>query len=115
MKRITALFTAIVMAIMTLSISVTADTFGSAPSSEIWDGSVDTSWYTGDKEVYDIGTASELAGLSELVNNGHCMQGIVINLTNKICNGNANTICFFLVGITDFLAFKQKKQSITER
>ena len=36
-------------------------------SEKIWDGSVDTSWYTADSAIYEIGTASELAGLAKLV------------------------------------------------
>ena len=36
-------------------------------SEKIWDGSVDTSWYTAGSAIYEIGTASELAGLAKLV------------------------------------------------
>lgn len=53
-------------------------------SANEWDGSVDTSWYTGNKDSYDISTASQLAGLAELVNNGNIFRNITINLTKDI-------------------------------
>lgn len=38
---------------------------------EVWDGSIDTSWYVdNEKDTYEISTASELAGLAKLVNEG---------------------------------------------
>lgn len=38
---------------------------------EVWDGSIDTSWYADNKkDTYEISTASELAGLAKLVNEG---------------------------------------------
>ena len=33
---------------------------------DTWDGTADTSWYTGDKTEYDIGSAAALAGVSQL-------------------------------------------------
>ncbi len=64
--------------------SVTA----SAESVHIWDGTADTSWYTGDKDTYEIYTAEQLAGLSKLVNevaDENRFMGITINLMNDIC------------------------------
>lgn len=80
MKKLTSFFLALVIAITTFSLPVSA----ASSTPPIWDGSVDTSWYTGDKDSYDIVTASQLAGLSELVNSGYSMEGIVINLKDDI-------------------------------
>lgn len=49
-----------------------------------WNGKVDTSWYTGDKESYDISTPEQLAGLAELVNKGNPFFNTTINLTEDI-------------------------------
>lgn len=50
----------------------------------IWDGSVDTSWYTGNKKSYNISTAAQLAGLAKLVNSENSFDGIIINLKKDI-------------------------------
>ncbi|MDR1043437.1 MAG: metallophosphoesterase [Clostridiales Family XIII bacterium] len=41
-----------------------------SPDADVWDGSVDTSWYVGHEadETYEIDTAAKLAGLSALTN-----------------------------------------------
>ena len=54
---------------------------------EVWDGSVDTDWYTNDPEAdgaYHISTAAELAGLAKLVNEGNTFDGTTIKLTQDI-------------------------------
>ena len=53
-------------------------------SKSVWDGSVDTEWYTGDKDSYDIKNAAQLAGLAKLVNSGESMKGITFNLRTDI-------------------------------
>jgi len=80
MKKITSIFLSLTIAVTTFIFPSTAETL----NSEIWDGSVDTSWYTGNEESYYISTPSQLAGLSALVNSGHSMEGILINLTSDI-------------------------------
>ncbi len=56
----------------------------SEPQADIWDGSVDTSWYNGSYTEFTITTAEELAGLAELVNSGNSMSGKTIYLGNSI-------------------------------
>ena len=79
MKKLTALLMAIVMAVTVFAVPTSA-----AKVQTIWDGSVDTSWYTGDKNEYNISTPAQLAGLSKLVNEGNSMKGIMFNLTNDL-------------------------------
>lgn len=80
MKKLVALLLALVIAVTTLAIPTSAAT----AKPKIWSGKSDTSWYTGDKDSYDISTAEQLAGLSELVGKGNSMSGVVFNLTNDI-------------------------------
>ncbi len=71
---------------------LTGSTSGDAPvadapssgSTHIWDGTADTSWYTGDKESYDISTPEQLAGLAKLTHGGNAFKGIIVNLVNDI-------------------------------
>ncbi len=51
---------------------------------DLWDGSVDTAWYTGDATEYTISTAAELAGLAEIVNGGNNLHGVTINLAGDV-------------------------------
>ena len=54
---------------------------------EVWDGSVNTDWYTNGPETdgaYHISTAAELAGLAKLVNEGNTFSGKTIKLTQDI-------------------------------
>ncbi|MBQ8780698.1 MAG: fibronectin type III domain-containing protein [Oscillospiraceae bacterium] len=76
MKRIISLVMVLALALSMCTVPVSA-----AKTSKVWDGSADTSWYTGKKRSYDISTPSQLAGLSKLVNGGNSMSGVVINLT----------------------------------
>ena len=75
--------TRLISIIITLALALSMCTVpvGAAKTTKVWDGSVDTSWYTGKKTSYDISKPSQLAGLSELVNSGKSMEGITINLT----------------------------------
>lgn len=62
-------------------------TTGVTSPTRIWNGTVDKSWYTGDKTSYDISTPEQLAGFSELVRDGaHAdrFRGITINLVSDI-------------------------------
>lgn len=52
-----------------------------------WDGTTDISWYDGEKEVYHINSAEQLAGLAELVNGGTSFKKKTVKLTvNVILN-----------------------------
>ena len=58
-----------------------------AATEKVWDGTVDTSWYTGDKESYDISTPEQLAGLAKLCDKAaheDRFRGVTINLTADI-------------------------------
>lgn len=46
----------------------------------VWDGSADTSWYTGDAQKYVLENAEQLAGLASLVNGGSDFAGITVTL-----------------------------------
>ena len=51
----------------------------------IWDGSTkDTAWYNGTSTSFSLSTAAELAGLTELVNNGNNFEGKTITPLNDI-------------------------------
>jgi len=53
----------------------------------VWDGTADTSWYTGDRDSYDISTAEQLAGFAQLCDEAaheDRFRGVTINLTADI-------------------------------
>lgn len=54
------------------------------PSADVWDGSIDTSWYNSTDTEFTIYTAEQLAGLAQLVNNGNTFSGKTIYLGNNI-------------------------------
>lgn len=55
-----------------------------AATVEVWDGSVDTSWYNWRDMYFEISNAKQLAGLAQLVNQGIQMGGKTFKLTNDI-------------------------------
>ena len=64
-----------------------------AAQSKVWNRKVDTSWFTGDRDRYDISTAEQLAGLAKLVNemkHEDQFNGITINLTQDIVLNKTN-------------------------
>lgn len=46
----------------------------------VWDGTADTSWYTGDAQSYVLQSAEQLAGLADLVNGGNDFAGVTVTL-----------------------------------
>ena len=58
--------------------------------SAVWSGEIDTSWYTGDKDSYDIYTAEELAGINKLCWDEITFEGITINLKSDIKLNDTN-------------------------
>jgi len=58
----------------------------------IWDGTVDSTWYTANKSVtnYTIKTAKQLAGLAAVVNSGITFQGKTITLDSNIALNDTN-------------------------
>ena len=54
------------------------------PSADVWDGSIDTSWYNSTDTEFTIYTAEQLAGLAQLVNNGNTFSGKTVYLGNNI-------------------------------
>ena len=67
----------------------------SAPEVELWDGTVDTSWYNDSDYEFIINTAEELAGLAYLVNAGNNFYGKTIYLG---CNLDLNGIEWTPIG-----------------
>lgn len=54
-------------------------------SGDIWDGTVETSWYDSEESIYKIETSEQLAGLVKLVNeNGETFEDKTIILMNDI-------------------------------
>lgn len=53
-------------------------------TADVWDGTADTSWYTGTETTYEIDSAEALAGLSKLAAEGNTFQGISLNLTTDV-------------------------------
>ena len=51
---------------------------------DIWDGTIDTSWYNSGRTEFHISSPAELAGLAELVNDGKSMSGQTFVLDNDI-------------------------------
>lgn len=82
-KKTIAVAISMVLITLTSPLSLTADNSASAET-EIWDGTYDTSWYDEEEKELHISTAEELAGLAELVNAGHTMEGQTIYLDNDI-------------------------------
>lgn len=59
---------------------VTKKMTAKAATVEVWDGSVDTSWYDREAKSFKISNASQLAGLAQLVNRGETMYGKKLQL-----------------------------------
>ncbi len=53
-------------------------------TTQVWDGSTDTSWYDSSETELHISTAEELAGLAAIVNGGKSMEGQTIIIDNDI-------------------------------
>ena len=73
--------------IFTLFLFITLCTILPAAGQTVWNGTVDTDWYTNGPEAdgaYHISTAAELAGLAQLVNEGNTFDGNTIKLTQDI-------------------------------
>ena len=73
--------------IFTLFLFITLCTILPAAGQTVWNGTVDTDWYTNGPETdgaYHISTAAELAGLAQLVNEGNTFDGNTIKLTQNI-------------------------------
>ena len=79
-KKFTALLLSALM-VFTLLPPMTAQAEG---SSAIWDGTADTSWYNESESIFEISTAEQLAGLSQLVNSGTSFYQKTIKLTQNI-------------------------------
>lgn len=57
---------------------------GIEKTTDIWDGTVDISWYDPTKSSFKISSAAQLAGLAFLVNSGNTFSGKTIYLTVNI-------------------------------
>ena len=56
----------------------------SGKAQTIWNGNSDISWYNASLSSFNISTPEQLAGLSQLVNNGTSFSGKTVNLTADI-------------------------------
>ena len=86
-KRILSLCMALALCLGLLpTTALAADGGVSTTSVSWWDGTADTSWYTGHESDsdYTITSAAELAGLAQLVNGGDDFSGKTITLTVNI-------------------------------
>ena len=63
---------------------IPATAFAAEEEPDTWDGTADTSWYTGDKTEYDIGSAAALAGVSQLAAGENTFKGVALNLTTDV-------------------------------
>lgn len=92
LKKAVSLLLSGAMAVnMLFTCALTANAAGTnnkkVSAARIWNGKADTSWFTGEKDTYDISTAEQLAGFAQLVQDGADegqFGGITINLTNDI-------------------------------
>jgi len=55
-----------------------------ASEKSVWDGSVDTSWYSDEIGSFDISTPQQLAGFAQLVNEGKTFQNKKVSLVSDI-------------------------------
>jgi hypothetical protein len=62
---------------------------GKAQTSDVWDGTSDTTWYNTTDTLFQLTTAEQLAGLAVMVNNGNSFQGKTIELMNDVDIGGA--------------------------
>lgn len=69
---------------------------------DIWDGSVDVSWYNTTDKEFSLSSAEQLAGLAQLVNEGNTFEGITIKLAVSI---NLAGLEWTPIGISTNLGF----------
>ena len=63
---------------------IPATVFAVEEEPDTWDGTADTSWYTGDKTEYNIDSAAALAGVSQLAAGDNTFNGVTLNLTTDV-------------------------------
>lgn len=68
---------------------------------EIWDGTIDATWYNTTQSEFEISKAEELAGLVALVNGGNDFEGKTIKLTSDILLNDDNGWQDWNAGTTD--------------
>lgn len=73
-----------------------------APTVDVWDSTVDTSWYNDTDTEFVIMTAEQLAGFGELVDGGNTFEGKTVKLGNnidlKVMDENGEPICLDPIG-----------------
>lgn len=75
---------AVVLSVMLLIVLMPATAFSTDETADKWDGTVDTSWFTGTETEYNIDSAAALAGVSQLAVENNMFQGITLNLTTDV-------------------------------
>ena len=63
---------------------IPATAFAAEEEIDTWDGTADTSWYTGGETEYNIDSAAALAGVSQLAAEGNTFEDVTLNLTTDV-------------------------------
>ena len=58
--------------------------FANNTEADVWDGTVDTSWYNETDTEFELSTAAQLAGLAELVDGGNTFADKTVKLGNDL-------------------------------
>ena len=72
-----------------------------------WDNKTNTAWYNETKDTFIISTASELAGLAELVNKGNDFSGKIVKLKHDIDLNNLPWIPIGTNGMGTYTEFNK--------
>jgi len=83
---------------------------GAVGAEDVWDGTVDTTWYNDADTEFVLTTAEELAGLAQLVDGGNTFAGKTIKLGDdinlEVYAGNEERISFNPIGYGYNIVFK---------
>ncbi len=83
LKKLGKIFLAAAIAVSAMSFPAFATTAASGTTDD-WDGTADTSWYSSSGTVFNLDSAEDLAGLASLVNSGTNFTGKTVNLTVNV-------------------------------
>lgn len=101
-KKMICLLTAVGILSGTVTVNVMADY-------DMWDGTTDVSWYSDDKDFFEITTAEQLAGLAVLVNDGNNFLGKTVTLKNDIILNDGE-----VVNTDGIYSFASEQESLNE-
>jgi len=81
------------MLLIAMILAMGAAYWYTAARADVWDGTVDTSWYNETSTDFTLTTPQQLAGLAQLVNAGNTFSGKTIKLGNNIDLNNISWSC----------------------